>query len=96
MNQFRTRQKQPMASKMNILKLVQQAHGLAEVTWRCPVPGRPELLMMPAPSPQPTVGRRLTVSMDAQHVPDRPRAVRIIHLSQTVPDPVMVGQRRCE
>jgi hypothetical protein len=89
MNQFEAREKQSMASKLNMMTFLQQVQGLAEVAERCPQPRLPARLMLLAPSSPAAGRRRLTISIDVQSLQDNPSPVSITHLKETAPPPAL-------
>ena len=62
MSQFRAPEKQPMATKLNILTCLQQAKGLAELAHRCAQPQSLGQLTLRAPAAQ-------AAAAEAQNVP---------------------------
>jgi len=76
-----------MASKLNIMTFLQQAHGLAKVAERCPpprLPGRLVLLALPSSAAR---RRSLRISIDVQNRQDNPSPVGITHVKETAPPP---------
>jgi len=70
-----------MASKLNILTLLQQAKGLAQVTRRCPQPQRPSLVVLPAQPVQTTTRQRLAISVQVQQFREDPHPVEITRIT---------------
>jgi len=79
-----------MATKIKMMKLLQEIRGLAQITNRRPQPKPPGLFLMQlrthvlqASLPR----RRLVIPIDLQDPPDIPNPVKITHLSAnpTVP-----------
>ena len=89
MNRFHAREKQSMASKLNMMTFLQQARGLAAVAERCPQPRPPARLTLPAPSSSAAGRRRLTISIDVQSLQDKPSPVSITHVKETAPPPAL-------
>ena len=79
-----------MAAKVNMLKLLQEIRGFAEVANRRPPPRFPgvSLMQMRALGAHNGLRRRkLSVTIDKQNSPDVPHPVKIHHVRQS-PDPV--------
>ena len=85
MNHFHAREKQTMASKLNILNSFQQVQGLTEVAERCPQPPPPARLMLRARPSSAAGSRRLMISIGVQNPQDNPSPVSITHLKATTP-----------
>jgi hypothetical protein len=75
-----------MATRMNILKLMQEIHGFARVTHRRPQPRPPGLFLMqmrayglPVTSPK----RKLNITFQLQETVALPHPVKINHLSES-------------
>ena len=84
-----------MATKMKILKLMQEIKGHAQITNRRPAPRAPLLYLMQLRAqqslPQDAPRRRLTVTMEAAEAV-APLAVKIVHVNPgESPLPVVVG-----
>jgi hypothetical protein len=89
MNQFHTREKQSMASKLNMMTFLHQVRGLAEVAKRCPQPSPPARFTLLARR-SPAVGRRKwTLSIDMRNLQDNPSSVSITHVKETTPPPAL-------
>ena len=89
MNHFHAREKQSMASKLNMMTFLQQVQVLTEVAERCPQPWPPARLMLLAPSSSGAGRRRLTISIDVQNFQDNPSPVSIRHVKETAPLPTL-------
>ena len=72
MNRFHAREKQSMASKLNMMTFLQQVRGLAAVAKRCPQPWPPARLMLLALSSSAAGRRKWTISIDFQNLQDSP------------------------
>ncbi len=75
-----------MATRIQILKLIQEVHGLAELTNRQPQPKSPGLMLMrlrTAFSKKSPVHRKLLVTVTEQDHHDLPRPVKIIHVNES-------------
>jgi hypothetical protein len=73
-----------MATKMKIMKLLQEIRGFAQLTYRQPHDRQPGLFLIQlrshlqnATAPR----RRLIIPVDHQDPPDIPHPVKIVHLS---------------
>jgi hypothetical protein len=75
-------EKQPMATKLNIMTCLQQAQGLTEVAYRCAQPRSLGQLTLRAPASQTAARRGLRVSIDIQSPQDAPYPVRIVHVRE--------------
>jgi len=83
-----------MATRVNILKLIQEIHGFARVTHRRPQPRPPALFLMEIRSQtrySEVPKRKLNVAFQIQEVADFPHPVRINHLKGSAL-PVVVAQ----
>lgn len=72
-----------MATRVNMMKLLQQARGMAEMTGRKPQPRPPGpvLWQMRSPKWKATAARyKRIIRIDMQDGPDIPAPVAIIHL----------------
>ena len=78
-DRLHTPEKQPMATKLNILTCLQQAQGLAEVSYRFPQPHPLGWFVVQAPPLQAAERRRLRVAIDIQNPQATPFSVRIVH-----------------
>jgi hypothetical protein len=72
-----------MAAKVQIMKLLQEMRGFADITQRRPAPRQPGLVLIQLRSQfgscsQPR--RKLTISVDMQDRPDIPDPVKITHI----------------
>lgn len=84
-----TVQTERMATKMRILKLLQEIRGLAQITNRRPQPKAPGLFLIQLRThlTQSTPSRqKLVISVDMQNPPDLPHPVKITHLKPTAPE----------
>jgi len=73
-----------MATKIKMMKLLQEIRGFAQITNRRPQPKPPGLFLMQLRSHvlQATSSRRrLTIPIDLQEPPDIPHPVKITHLN---------------
>lgn len=81
-----------MATKMKLLKMLQEAKGLAQITNRKPAPRPPLLYLMQLRSQNNqavTPWRRLTIEAEALHAP---LPIKINHVKADKPAlPVVVG-----
>jgi len=81
-----------MATKMKIMKLLQEIRGFAQLTYRQPQDRQPGLFLIQLRShlQQATASRRrLIIPVDHQDPPDIPDPVKIVHLNgDTAPDVV--------
>ncbi len=74
-----------MATKIRILKLMQEIRGLAQITNRRPQPKPPGLFLMQLRShlAHATLSRqKVVISVDMQNCPDIPHPVKITHVKQ--------------
>ena len=85
MNHFHAREKQTMASKLNMMTFFQQVQGLTEVAERCPQPPPPPRLMLRARFSSASRGRRLMISIGIQKIQASPASVSITHVKVTTP-----------
>jgi hypothetical protein len=69
-----------MATKMKVLKLLQELRGLAEITNRHPQVRTPGPLLLPVRTAQNPARRRKTIRINVQDLPDIPHPVKITHL----------------
>jgi hypothetical protein len=72
-----------MAAKINIMKMVQEMHGLAEVTNRRPAPRQPGLFLVQLRSHihgPPQIKRKQTIAVDGMEGIDIPHPVKIRHV----------------
>lgn len=79
-----------MAAKIQMLKLLQEIRGFAELSNRHPQPWSPGLLLTQIRSHMPQGAlrkRRLSIRIDTQDRTDLPDRVKIIHVKQG-PGPV--------
>jgi hypothetical protein len=80
-----------MATKIKMMKLLQEIRGMAQITNRRPQPKPPGLFLMQLRSHvmQATIPRRrLVIPVDLQEPPDIPHPVKITHLNGDSPVPV--------
>jgi hypothetical protein len=89
MNHFHAREKQTMASKLNIMTFFQQVQGLTEVAERCPQPPPAPRLVLPARFSSASRRRRLMISIEAQNLQDNPASVSITHVKATTLPPAL-------
>lgn len=70
-----------MATRVNLMKMLQEARGLAEMTSRRPHPGQPEVTILSLRSgARRKAGKlRRTLPISIQEPPDIPTPVRIVH-----------------
>ncbi len=74
-----------MATRMNILKLMQEIHGFARITHRRPQPRPPGLFLMQIRAqglPLALPKRKLNIAIQMQEPPDLPHPVKITHLTE--------------
>ena len=83
-----------MATKLNILTCLQQAQGLAEVSYRFPQPHPLRRLVVQAPPLQAAGRRKLRVSIDIQNPQDTPFSVRIVHAVEAASFSPALGSAR--
>jgi hypothetical protein len=89
-SRFHAPEKQPMATKLNILTCLQQAKGLAEIAHRCAPPRSPAQLTLRASASRAAARRGLRVSIDIQKSPrDTPYPVTIVHVRGPEPAPTL-------
>jgi hypothetical protein len=79
-----------MATKIKMMKLLQEIRGMAQITNRRPQPKTPGIFLMQlrahvtnATTPR----RRLVIPVDLKDLPDIPTPVKITHLA-AVPAPI--------
>jgi hypothetical protein len=80
-----------MATRINILKLMQEIHGFARVTHRRPQPRPPGLFLMQIRAhglPTTLPKRKLNIAVQMQEPSDLPHPVKINHLNES-PIPVV-------
>jgi hypothetical protein len=80
-----------MATKANIMKLLQEMRGFAELANRHSRSRLPGPLMLPLRSSSPRQAppkRKRTLRVEMQELPDIPHPVRIVHRTE---DPALVG-----
>ena len=80
-----------MATRMNILKLMQEIHGFARITHRRPQPRPPGLFLMQIRAnglPTALPKRKLNIVIQMQEPADIPHPVKINHLNES-PIPVV-------
>jgi hypothetical protein len=80
-----------MATKIKMMKLLQEIRGMAQITNRRPQPKPPGLFLMQLRSHvmQATIPRRrLVIPVDLREPPDIPHPVKITHLNGDSPVPV--------
>ena len=83
-----------MATRVNILKLMQEIHGFARVTHRRPQPRPPALFLMEIRShgfSSDLPRRKLDIAFLTQELADLPHPVKINHLKDSLL-PVAVAQ----
>ena len=91
MNLFYRREKKPMATKLNMMRCLQQAQGLVEVAWRCPRPQPPGWFLVAVRSSHATARRQLNVWIDVQNPSAGPYAVKITHVKETAQSTALPG-----
>ena len=72
-----------MAAKIKIMKMLQEMHGMAEVTNRCPPPRQPGLFLIQLRSHVYQAGqpkRKQTIAVDGLEGIDIPHPVKIRHI----------------
>ena len=75
-----------MATRIKILKLMQEIHGFARITHRRPQPRPPGLFLMQLRShgtPPVLPKRKLHIAIQMQELPDLPHPVKITHLKES-------------
>jgi hypothetical protein len=81
-----------MATRINILKLMQEIHGFARITHRRPQPRPPGLFLMEIRSHGSSTGlpkRKLNIEVHTPDAAELPRPVKINHIKES-PLPVVV------
>ena len=89
MNHFPTREKQIMASKLNMMTFLQQVQSLAAVAQRCPQPRLPARLMQRALSSAAIRRRRMMISIVVQSPQANPSPVSITLVKTAIPRPAV-------
>jgi len=72
-----------MATRINILKLMQEIHGFARITHRRPQPRPPGLFLMEIRAHGPSAAlprRKLNIRIQMPELSDLPHPVKITHL----------------
>jgi len=72
-----------MAAKVQIMKLLQEMRGFADITQRRPAPRQPGLILIQLRSqfgPGSHPRRKMTIAVDMQDPPDIPHPVKITHI----------------
>jgi hypothetical protein len=83
-----------MATRMNIMKLLQETRGLAQVTNRCPAPRSPATLALQIRPPALRglrAPQKQVIRIAMQDPPDIPHPVKIWHLKES-PIPIVLSR----
>jgi hypothetical protein len=83
-----------MATKVRLMKLIEEVRGYAQITNRRPAPRPPVLYLMElrAHAAQNDIPRRrLDVATDARENPTRPLPIKITHISPEESLPIVLG-----
>ena len=76
------RNRKQMATRVKMLKLLQEVRGHTDFTNRRPLPKRPEALFVPVRPGFGKGGTKRSLRIDIQDPPDIPHPVKIIFLNQ--------------
>lgn len=85
-----------MATKVRIMKMLQEIRGFAEVTQRRPQPRQPGLFLIQLRSHvihTTATRKKQTIAVDMRDLPDIPHPVKITHLPVT-PTPRVAAEAR--
>ena len=83
-----------MATRINILKLMQEIHGFARITHRRPQPRPPGLFLMEIRAHGSSTvlpKRKLNIEVHMPEASDLPRPVKIKHIKES-PLPIVIAQ----
>lgn len=83
-----------MATKIKLMKVLEEIRGYAQITNRRPAPRPPMLYLMQLRNQTAqanTVSRRLTVAVDAGENPTAPSPIKITHLKSCESFPIVIG-----